>query len=230
MSCRNSHYFLGLFFSLLLIPLSAQFSYGDMGTVTIESFDVNYNIENGNLDSMYLDPDFIELIVTMDTSADGTIEITIPRTLLDAKFETSDDIFFVLVDGFETDYVEIETTSSQRTLVIPFFGGDSFIDVIGTDALNPFAEPEIDIPSWIKNNAGWWAADQIDDAAFIQGVQYLINEGIMNIPPTESGESSGTEIPSWIKNNAGWWADDQIDDETFVSGIQYLITSGILQV
>ena len=50
-----------------------------------------------------------------------------------------------------------ETTSSYRTIVIPFFGGDSVIDIIGTDALNPFLEPEIEIPSWIKNNAGWWA-------------------------------------------------------------------------
>lgn len=230
MSNRNSLYFLGLFFSLLLVPLSTQFSYGDIGTVSIESFNVDYNIENGNLDSMYLDPDFIELIITVDTSADGTIEITIPRDLLDAKFETSDDIFFVLVDGFETDYAEIETTSSQRTLVIPFFGGDSIIDIIGTDALNPFAEPAIDIPSWIKNNAGWWASDQLDDKTFVSGIQYLITEGIMNIPPTESGASSGNEIPSWIKNNAEWWASDQIDDETFVSGIQYLITAGILQV
>ena len=166
----------------------------------------------------------------MDTTDDGTIEITIPRALLDAKFESVDDIFFILVDGFETDYVEIESSSDSRTLVIPFFGGDSTVDIIGTDALNPFAEPEIEIPSWIKNNAGWWADDQIDDTAFVQGIQYLINEGIMNIPPTESGESSEGEIPAWIKNNAGWWASDQIDDETFVSGIQYLITTGILQV
>jgi len=38
----------------------------------------------------------------------------------------------------------------------------SFIDIIRTDALNPFS-PEFEIPSWIKNNAGWWANDQIDD-------------------------------------------------------------------
>ena len=37
------------------------------------------------------------------------------------------------------------------------------------------------IPSWIKNNAEWWAADQIDDNSFIQGIQYLIKEGIMKI-------------------------------------------------
>ncbi len=155
----------------------------------------------------------------------------IPRTLLDAKFDSSDDIFFILVDGFETDYVEIETTSSSRTLVIPFFGGDSVIDIIGTDALDPFLiETEIEIPSWIKNNAGWWADNTIDDETFVQGIQYLINEEIMNIPQTESGETTGNDSPSWIKNNAGWWADNAIDDETFVQAIQYLITNGIMQV
>jgi len=89
---------------------------------------------------------------------------------------------------------------------------------------------DVAIPEWIKNNAGWWADGQIDDDAFVSGIQYLINEGIMNIPQTESGESSGNDIPSWIKNNAGWWTDGQIDDDTFVQGIQYLITNGILQV
>ena len=30
------------------------------------------------------------------------------------------------------------------------------------------------VPDWVKNNAGWWAQDQIDDAAFVSGVQYMI--------------------------------------------------------
>jgi len=226
---KNSLYFLGLIFSILLIPLSSQFSYGEIGTISVDSFDIDYNIENGNIESIFLDPDFVELIIIMDTSGDGTIEITIPRILLDAKFESFDDIFFILVDGFETDYVEIESASSSRTLVIPFFGGDSIIDIIGTDALNPFSL-ETEIPSWIKNNAGWWAEDAIDDDTFVQGIQYLINEEIMNIPQTESGEPSGNDIPSWIKNNAGWWAEDAIDDDTFVQAIQYLITNGIMQI
>ena len=88
-----------------------------------------------------------------------------------------------------------------------------------------------EIPAWIKNNAGWWADGQIDDSSFLQGIQYLIKEGIMVIPPTETSESSGSEgVPAWVKNNAGWWADDQINDNTFISGIQYLIKSGIIVV
>jgi len=225
---KDSFYFLGLIFSIILIS-SIQLSHGEIGSVSVESFDVNYNLENGSLETIYLDPDFVELIIMMDTSSDGTIELTIPRSLLDAKFDTSDDMFFILVDGFETDYVEINSTFNSRTIIIPFFAGDSIIDIIGTDALNPFSE-EPEIPSWIKNNAGWWADGQIDDVAFVQGIQYLITNGIMNIPPTESGESSTKNIPAWIKNNAGWWADGQIDDVAFVQGIQYLITNGILDV
>jgi len=94
----------------------------------------------------------------------------------------------------------------------------------------PSPESIIEIPSWIKNNAELWADGQIDDEEFVQGIQYLINNEIMNIPQTESGESSGNEIPPWIKNNAGWWADGQIDDETFVNGIQYLVSNGIISV
>ena len=88
-----------------------------------------------------------------------------------------------------------------------------------------------EIPSWIKNNAGWWATNQIDDSTFLLGIQYLIKEGIMIIPLTETSESSGSqEIPSWIKNNAGWWADEQIDDISFVLGLQWLVTNGIIVV
>ena len=169
-----------LIFSLSTILVSSQFSYGDTGTVSVDSFDVNYTIENGILDTIFLDPDFIELILTMDTSSDGAVEITIPRSLLDAKFDSLDDVFFVLVDGFETDYVEINSSTESRTLVIPFFAGDSVIDIIGTDALNTLYSGT-EIPSWIKNNAGWWADGQIDDNAFVQGMQYLITNGILQV-------------------------------------------------
>ena len=91
-------------------------------------------------------------------------------------------------------------------------------------------EEVADIPAWIKNNAGWWADGQIDDGSFVSGIQWLISNGIMSIPPTEQGAGSDDAIPGWIKNNAGWWADGQIDDNSFVSGLQWLISNGIMKV
>ena len=86
------------------------------------------------------------------------------------------------------------------------------------------------IPSWIKNNAGWWADGTIDDKSFIQGIQFLVKEDILKIPDTTQGTSSGNDVPSWVKNNAGWWADGTIDDDAFIQGIQFLIKEGILKV
>jgi len=86
------------------------------------------------------------------------------------------------------------------------------------------------IPSWIKNNAGWWADGTIDDQSFIQGIQFLVKENILKIPDTTQGASSGNDVPSWVKNNAGWWADGTIDDDAFIQGIQFLIKEGILRV
>ena len=35
------------------------------------------------------------------------------------------------------------------------------------------------IPNWVKNNAGWWADGQIDDRTFANGIEFLINVGII---------------------------------------------------
>lgn len=91
------------------------------------------------------------------------------------------------------------------------------------------------VPSWIKNNAGWWADDKIDDFTFAQGIGFLIKNKIIqisNLPTTPDGETiieKDIVIPSWIKNNAGWWADDNISDSDFLYGIKFLVENNIIQ-
>ena len=85
------------------------------------------------------------------------------------------------------------------------------------------------IPSWVKNVAGFWNDGSINDASFLEGISYLIQNNILIVPTTESG-SGGGEVPEWVKNTAGWWANDEIDDDTFVNAITYLIQQGLIQV
>jgi len=86
-------------------------------------------------------------------------------------------------------------------------------------------------PNWIKKNAKWWSEGLVEDRYFVQGIQFLIQKGIMKITPTKSSDKQSEEkIPQWVKNNVGWWADDEISDGDFVSGIQYLISGGIMKV
>jgi len=85
------------------------------------------------------------------------------------------------------------------------------------------------IPAWVKNVAGFWNDGSINDASFLEGISYLIQNDIIIVPTTESG-SGGGEVPDWVKNTAGWWADDTIDDDTFVNAITYLIQQVLIQV
>ena len=43
------------------------------------------------------------------------------------------------------------------------------------------AQEDYNIPAWIKNNAAWWSEGQIDDASFVSGIKYMIENGIMEI-------------------------------------------------
>jgi len=85
------------------------------------------------------------------------------------------------------------------------------------------------VPVWIKNNAGWWADGSIDDDSFIQGIQFLVKEKIIEIKESSSSQKDD-KIPSWVKNNAGWWASGQISESDFLSGINHLVKTGIISV
>lgn len=89
---------------------------------------------------------------------------------------------------------------------------------------------EVVLPDWIKGNAEWWASDQITDNDFLLGIEYLITEGIIVIPPTEVSSETTDEIPGWVKFNAGWWAEGQITNSEFIDGLQYLVSEGIISV
>ena len=123
--------------------------------------------------------------------------------------------------------VKAQYGSSKTTVAIISFVINS--GEVTSLELEPSAAAKI--PDWVKNNAGWWADGQIDDNSFVQGIQFMIKEGIMKIPVTEQGSGSqDNEIPDWVKNNAGWWADGQIDDNSFVQGIQFMIKEGLMKI
>jgi hypothetical protein len=99
-----------------------------------------------------------------------------------------------------------------------------------TNESGELVQEETSIPSWIKNTAGWWADGSINDASFLEGISYLIQNDIIVVSSTEAGTGTGGAVPEWVKNTAGWWAADQIDDDAFVNAIQYLIKEGLIQV
>ena len=84
------------------------------------------------------------------------------------------------------------------------------------------------IPSWIKQNAKFWSDGSITDDQFIQGIQYMLSQGILKIPH-DSAMNSVSKIPQWVKNDAKYWSEGSISVYVFVKSIQYLISNGIIK-
>jgi tetratricopeptide (TPR) repeat protein len=87
------------------------------------------------------------------------------------------------------------------------------------------------IPEWVKNNAKWWSLTQISDQDFAKGIEYLVQQGIIQVPENQSTEgASESELPSWLRKNAGWWSQGLLVDEEFFKSIQWLINNGFITV
>ncbi len=123
---------------------------GDQGT-----FDVGYIIKGGMVQSMEVDYDGLALVITIEATKDGTITVTLPRDLIDAKKpanlspddilagktvdpkDLEDDDFFVLIGGEEASFEETKSKTS-RTLSIGFLADDTQIEIVGTQIVPEF--------------------------------------------------------------------------------------------
>jgi len=85
------------------------------------------------------------------------------------------------------------------------------------------------VPDWVKNTAGWWSTDAISEKEFVNAIQFLVNDKIIQVSVSGSvGTSNG--VPDWVKNTAGWWSTDAISEKEFVNAIEFLIKSGIINI
>ena len=42
-------------------------------------------------------------------------------------------------------------------------------------------ERDVNVPDWIRNNAGWWADGLIGEDDFVNGIKYLVENGIIRV-------------------------------------------------
>ena len=110
-------------------------------TIKVDGTDlsVKYSITNGKVLGIKADIQSKSLIVSIQTTGDGVLTVTLPRALINATLPTGqDDKYYVLVDNQEADFQETSTTTTDRTLSIPFTDGTEEIEIIGTQIVPEF--------------------------------------------------------------------------------------------
>ncbi|NND87508.1 MAG: hypothetical protein HKM23_09370 [Nitrosopumilus sp.] len=146
----------------------------------------NYTVEISSDDTSYLLGDSIAFsgkVNKYDEERNLRISIfdSANNLILTQKTPVSEDLTFnqsmVLNEKFHDGKYSVKTQygTSKATIEIIFFEINSNNLTVGEESSNA------KIPDWIKTNAGWWADGSIDDSSFVQGIQFLIKEGLMKI-------------------------------------------------
>jgi len=106
---------------------------GGTNVITIEDYDILYQITGAKIIKIIPDVENKSLIIEIETFSDGELMLTIPKQILD----TNEGDFFVLVDGEETNH-DSSSTDDAWTLIIPFYNGSEEIEIIGTFVIPEF--------------------------------------------------------------------------------------------
>ena len=112
---------------------------------------------------------------------------------------------------------------SYKTWFDSQFPNESIYNILGY-------EDPVSVPSWIRNNAEWWATGKINDSAFVSGIEFMLENNIIMVSTSPSGNVSDDDIPDWIRNNAHWWSQDLISEDEFINSLEYLIREGIITI
>ncbi len=86
------------------------------------------------------------------------------------------------------------------------------------------------IPSWIKDDAKFWSDGSMTDTQFIQDMQYLIDNKIVDIPQITMSDNMSSQIPLWVKDDAQSWSSGSISNDEFAGAMQYLVSNGMISL
>ncbi len=99
---------------------------------------IEYDIRGGEVLGFEVDEETTSVIISLDARSKGELVITLPRNIIDAKIDSNDTDFQILVSGLNLNFFDETMTSSDRTITIPFSRSDFEIAIIGTQL---FSQP-----------------------------------------------------------------------------------------
>jgi len=162
---------------------------------------------------------------------------------IDVSEVTGDHAVLVIRDEFGKGSTPIEIPITGLKTIMPspypfdpiiYVEGKYYVDVeysgsTGSTEFNLIDSGNIVIPFWIKDLARYWLDVTISDNDFAKAIEFLIKEGIIVVPETQS-QNDGIRIPDWIKTNTKWWVEGKISDDDYALGLEYLIKIGVIVV
>jgi hypothetical protein len=120
-----------------MLSLSFVSVFGDTGNITVvsgKSYQINYDAKYVQVISVQPNKEDQGLVFSIQaTSPIATLEVTLPRELIDAPKKDGSSDFIVLLDNaITTTYVEKSSNQTSRTILIQLAPENKELEIIGT--------------------------------------------------------------------------------------------------
>jgi len=96
----------------------------------------------------------------------------------------------------------------------------TIVSTSGISSINASSQSDV-IPQWVKNNAKWWADDQISESEFIKGIQYLIDNNILRVSNQDEINKLTTDNVNLQLQNQNLQTQLQQDEEKLTMWNEY---------
>lgn len=134
-----------LLFFILALSFTPLIVFAEEKTISVDYgklYEIAYDAKDVTVFEVTPDSDQKELIFDIDvTSPVATLELTIPRELLDSKENGSDVDFFMIANGELVTFSEKEATDTTRTLFMQLSPGTTELEVFGTELAGAVENP-----------------------------------------------------------------------------------------
>ncbi|MDE1826691.1 MAG: hypothetical protein KGH83_03775 [Thaumarchaeota archaeon] len=127
--------------ALFLVFSSLSPVFADTGSFPVvfgNTYQINYNANGVVIQDIEANPTYDELTVTVQVSSpNASLDLTIPRDLIDSKQGNNDISFIAVVDGTLADMQEKTPTATTRTVSLQLTPDNKQIEIIGTYMVTP---------------------------------------------------------------------------------------------
>jgi hypothetical protein len=134
----------------LLLILTVSFasvfadSSGDLSVISGKTYQIHFEAKDSQVQSVQVNKESQSLVFSVQaTSQNATLQLTLPRELIDAtKNDGTDDNFIVLVDGVFAAETESNSSTLSRTILIPLTSDSKEVEIIGTHLATTTITPQ----------------------------------------------------------------------------------------
>jgi len=184
---------LKLLFFILVLSFSPVLVFAEVQTISVDYgklYDITYEAKDVTVFEVIPNPDDLELIFVIDvTSPIATLELTIPRELLDSKENETDDDFLIIADGDYVTFSEKEATDATRTLFMELSPGTTELEIFGTHLVGRLYENEPVLEEPTEAPTEETPQEETEEATTVEQTPEK------SVPDAESPEEEAAPVP-----------------------------------